>query len=509
MSDTRPAGIAVLDFGGQYTQLIARRVRECRVFSEIVPFSTAPADIRARGARGVILSGGPESVYALNAPRPDGGIFSVGVPILGICYGHQLMAHTLGGEVRPAEREFGAAELSANQSRLLPEGKRRVWMSHGDQVLAAPHGFTVTAQTPTCPVAAMENWDSGLYGVQFHPEVSHTEGGQEVIRRFVLEVCGCQPTWTPTRLIDEAVAEIREKVGAGRAVCAVSGGVDSCVVAALASRALEDRLTCIFVDHGLMRLNEADEVESVFRKHYDCRFLRVDAGGQFLGALAGVTEPEQKRKIIGAEFIRVFERLASEVGECDWLIQGTLYPDVIESGNPMAAKIKSHHNVGGLPEWMRIGVIEPVRLLFKDEVREVGRELGLPESIVERQPFPGPGLAVRILGEVTPERVRTLQQADAIVREELRASGVWDQVWQSYAALLDVRSVGVMGDARTYENPVVVRAVASEDAMTATAVRVPWDTLERIATRIVNEVKGVNRVLYDLTSKPPATIEWE
>jgi GMP synthase (glutamine-hydrolysing) len=499
----------VLDFGGQYTQLIARRIRECRVFSEILPFDSDPDAILARHPRGIVLSGGPDSVYEPDAPRLEPSIYGLGIPVLGICYGHQLMAHQLGGDVRRAEREYGHATLSCSRSRLLEPGERRSWMSHGDQVAAAPAGFQVTGVTETCPVAAMEAPDMGLYGVQFHPEVTHTERGQEVIRRFVLDVCGCRPDWTPEHFVDQAVGELREKVGEGRAVCGVSGGVDSCVVAALASKALHDRLTCIFVDHGLMRKGEPEDVKEAFGAHYDCRFVAVDAAERFLKALGGVTDPEEKRRIIGAEFIRVFEESAAEVGECDWLIQGTLYPDVIESGSRVAARIKSHHNVGGLPEWMRLKVVEPLRYLFKDEVRAVGRELGLPEGIVERQPFPGPGLAVRILGEVTPERVERLREADAIVREELKRSGVWQDVWQSFAALLDVRSVGVMGDARTYENPVVVRAVSSEDAMTATAVRVPWESLERIATRIVNEVPGINRVLYDLTSKPPATIEWE
>ncbi len=509
MPQLLPQGIIVLDFGGQYTQLIARRVRECNVFSEILPYNATPDEIRAKEPKGIILSGGPESVYAPNAPKLDPKVFDLGIPVLGICYGHQLMAAELGGEVHTTNREYGNATLRAIGSRLLEKGESRVWMSHGDQVAAPPSGFQTTATTDTCPVAAMESDERKLYGIQCHPEVTHTERGKEVFKRFVYDICSCRPDWTAANFIATAVEEIRTKVGTGHAVCAVSGGVDSCVAAALAGKALHKNLTCIFVDHGLMRLGEAEEVEKVFADHYDSRFIAVDAADQFFAALKSVIDPEEKRKIIGAEFIRVFEKLAGEVGECEWLIQGTLYPDVIESGNPVAAKIKSHHNVGGLPDWMRINVLEPLRLLFKDEARAVGRELGLPEHLVERQPFPGPGLAVRILGEVTPERVERLQQADAIAIHELRASGVWDTIWQSYAALLDVRSVGVMGDARTYENPIVLRAVASEDAMTAVAVRVPWETLERIATRIVNEVQGVNRVLYDLTSKPPATIEWE
>lgn len=509
MSSPAEQAIVVLDFGGQYTQLIARRVRECRVFSEILPYTTAADKLSERSPKGIILSGGPESVYGETAPRPDPAIYELGIPVLGICYGHQLMCAQLGGEVRSARREFGNAMVSIADSHLASAGARQAWMSHGDQVLKPPPSFAVTGGTESAPVAMMENIQRRLFGVQFHPEVTHTERGMEIFERFLYDVCGCGPTWTPANFIDGAIAELRGKVGEGHAVCGVSGGVDSCVVAALASKALGERLTCIFVDHGLMRLGEAEEVELVFDRHFDARFIAEDASEQFVSALSGVTDPEEKRKTIGAEFIRVFERLADKVGKCDYLIQGTLYPDVIESGNPLAAKIKSHHNVGGLPDWMKIAVVEPLKYLFKDEVRQVGRELGLPESIVERQPFPGPGLAVRIIGEVTPDRLERLRHADAIVREELRASGVWREIWQCYAALLDVRSVGVMGDARTYENPVVIRAVASEDAMTATPVRVPWESLERMATRIVNEVGGVNRVLYDLTSKPPATIEWE
>jgi len=509
MSSFPEQAIVVLDFGGQYTQLIARRVRECRVFSEILPFNSRPEKILEHKPRGIILSGGPESVYADSAPKPDPAIYDLGVPVLGICYGHQLMAAQLGGEVTESKREFGHAAVRIESSRVLSDGVRRAWMSHGDQVLQPPPGFSSTASTASSKVAIMENSDKGLYGVQFHPEVSHTDRGMEVFERFLYEICDCEPLWTAHNFVETATADLLNRVGNGHVVCGVSGGVDSCVVAALASRALGDRLTCIFVDHGLMRLGEADEVKLVFDHHFEARFLPVDAGEQFITALRGISDPEEKRKVIGAEFIRVFERLAETVGKCDFLIQGTLYPDVIESGNPLAAKIKSHHNVGGLPDWMKLTVIEPLRYLFKDEVRQVGRELGLPDSIVDRQPFPGPGLAVRIIGEITQDKLDRLRLADAIAREELRTCGVWPEIWQCYAALLDVRSVGVMGDARTYDNPIVIRAVASEDAMTATAVHIPWESLDRIATRIVNEVKGVNRVLYDLTSKPPATIEWE
>ena len=424
----------------------------------------------------------------------------------------QLMAHKLGGSVTKADdREYGARTLNAPVSGSLSDSllNPKVWMSHGDQVLSAPPGFTVTASTESCPIAAFDNPELHRFGVQYHPEVSHTPGGKELLRRFILQEAGLTPDWTAANFIEDAINDIREKVGKDKVLCAVSGGVDSSVAAALLTAALGDQVTCVFVDHGLLRKNEAEQVVDMFTRVFHPNLVVIRAADQFFAKLAGVTEPETKRKIIGAEFVRCFEDHSNEFSDCQWLAQGTLYPDVIESGSPTAAKIKTHHNVGGLPDWMKLKVIEPLRWLFKDEVRAVGRELGLPEDVVDREPFPGPGLAVRILGEVTPERVKITQDADAIFREELRIHGHHRMIWQSYAALLDVRSVGVMGDERTYENPIVLRAVQSEDAMTAHAAPLPFDFLEHVCRRIVNEVKGVNRVLYDLTSKPPATIEWE
>ncbi len=512
-----PAGVReqviILDFGGQYTQLIARRVRECRVFCEILPYDTPLPDLVMRQPKGIILSGGPASVYEPNAPTVDPELFTLGIPILGICYGHQLMARLLGGEVQPAEeREYGRTLLTVVHGEPLFRNldyHLTCWMSHGDQVLTPPHGFTVLAETQNTPIAAMGDLQRHLYGVQFHPEVAHTPFGMSLLRNFLYEVCQCKPSWTPANFIQSAIAEIRRQVGQEKVLCAVSGGVDSCTVAALVQRAIGENLTCIFVDHGLLRKGEAEQVRELFTRHFPSRLIFVDARERFLQRLAGVSDPEEKRKRIGEEFIRIFEEHADQLGECRFLAQGTLYPDVIESGTRLAAKIKTHHNVGGLPEWMRMELLEPLRYLFKDEVRAVATELGLPASIVWRHPFPGPGLAVRVLGEITGEKLEIVREADAILNEEMQRSGWARRVWQAFAVLPDVRSVGVMGDQRTYQHPIVLRVVHSEDAMTAEPAELPWDLLLTIANRIVNEVPGVNRVLYDLSSKPPATIEWE
>jgi GMP synthase (glutamine-hydrolysing) len=502
--------VTVVDFGGQYTQLIARRVRECGCYSEVVAWSRAAEAFAARRPDAVILSGGPRSVLEPGAPDFDFALVA-GLPVLGICYGMQLMAHRLGGTVRPSDdREYGRRAVRAVPGSLassLTEGV--AWMSHGDQVVSAPAGWSVTAETDTCPIAAFEHGASRMAGVQFHPEVSHTPGGKELLWRFLRDVAGLSGDWTPASFLSDAIEAVRAQAGSRKVLCAVSGGVDSSVAAAIVTRALPEQVTCVFVDHGLLRKDERAQVERMFTEIVHPRLVVIDASEQFFQSLKGVTDPEEKRKRIGAEFVRVFEEHQDDFRECELLVQGTLYPDVVESGSPTAAKIKTHHNVGGLPDWMRMEVVEPLKWLFKDEVRAVGRELGLPAEVVDREPFPGPGLAVRVLGEVTPERVRTVQEADAVFREELAASGASARIWQSYAALLDVRSVGVMGDERTYEQPIVLRAVESEDAMTARASALEFSLLEHVATRIVNEVPGVNRVLYDLTSKPPATIEWE
>jgi len=514
--------VLVVDFGAQYAQLIARRVRECHVYSEIVP-STMPAEqMLARHPKAIILSGGPSSVYAEGAPPAPPGLLTAGVPILGICYGFQLMVSELGGTVqRTGAAEYGATTLESTAAGRLLSGtpqRQQVWMSHGDTAVAAPPGFAVSARTPATPVAAIEALPRGLFGVQFHPEVLHTEHGTRILARF-LELAGCRPSWTMLNIVEDQVAAIREQVGDGRAICGLSGGVDSAVAAALVHRAIGDRLTCVFVDHGLLRQGEAEQVEQDFVAATGVRLKVATEAEAFVSALAGVTDPEQKRKIIGREFIRAFERAAREItaeagqhGEAvEFLVQGTLYPDVVESGGGTGtANIKSHHNVGGLPDDLKFRLVEPLRWLFKDEVRRVGSELGLPAAIVRRQPFPGPGLAIRIVGEVTAERLAVLREADAIVRDEMSAAGLDEQVWQCPVVLLaDVRSVGVQGDGRSYGHPIVLRPVTSEDAMTADWARLPADVLARISTRVTNEVPQVNRVVLDLTSKPPATIEWE
>ena len=506
--------VLVVDFGAQYAQLIARRVREERVYSEIVPRSTPLAELLARRPRGIILSGGPASVHVDGAPSIDPALYDAAVPILGICYGAQLVALQLDGEVeRTGGGEYGRTPLTRTtaSSALLAgvAGERTVWMSHGDAITRPPSGSVVTARAPGSPVAAFEDRDRARYGVQFHPEVIHTERGADVFHAFCFDVCGCRPTWTHTSIIDEAVAAVRAQVGDARVVCGLSGGVDSAVAAALVHKAVGDQLTCVFVDTGLLRLGEADQVEETFRRQFQVDLVHVKAADRFLNALTGVTDPERKRKIIGETFIRVFEEVAADLADAPYLVQGTLYPDIVESGGGDNATIKSHHNVGGLPDDMQFELVEPLRNLFKDEVRAIGEELGLPEEIVWRQPFPGPGLAVRIIGEVTPDRLETLRQADDVVTEEVRRAGLYRELWQSFAVLPAVRTVGVMGDGRTYEYPVVVRAVTSEDAMTADWARLPHELLERIASRIINEVPGVNRVAYDITSKPPGTIEWE
>ncbi|MEO6879943.1 MAG: glutamine-hydrolyzing GMP synthase [Mycobacteriaceae bacterium] len=531
MPDPTPAPaerpVLVVDFGAQYAQLIARRVREADVYSEVVPHTTSVAEMMARNPAAVILSGGPSSVYADGAPRLDPALFDAGVPVLGICYGFQAMAGALGGTVaHTGTREYGRTELSAvGQDRRgvlhadLPP-TQQVWMSHGDAVTAAPEGFTVTASSAGAPVAAFENLARRLAGVQYHPEVRHTTHGQDVLVRFLRDVAGIEGTWTTANITEALVDAVREQVGSGRAICGLSGGVDSAVAAALVQRAIGDRLTCVFVDHGLLRSGEREQVETDFVAATGARLVTVDAVDVFLDALAGTTDPETKRKTIGREFIRAFERATAEAlrevggevgGTVDFLVQGTLYPDVVESGGGAGtATIKSHHNVGGLPDDVEFTLVEPLRLLFKDEVRAVGRELGLPEQIVGRQPFPGPGLGIRIVGEVTRERLEILRAADLIARTELSEAGLDAEIWQCPVVLLaDVRSVGVQGDGRTYGHPIVLRPVSSEDAMTADWTRLPYDVLERISTRITNEVEQVNRVVLDVTSKPPGTIEWE
>lgn len=505
--------VVVLDFGAQYTQLIARRVRECRVYCEIVPSDTPLEAVLARKPIGIVFSGGPSSCYEPGAPVVDPAIYDVGIPVLGICYGMQLMSRQLGGTVIPGNRrEYGKTQLDVLEGADLFRGLNPelvCWMSHGDTVEVAPPGFAVTATTPSTPVAAMANRERKLFGVQFHPEVVHTPWGTDIIRNFLFDFCGAKGLWTMSSFIREATDSVRAQVGDRHVVCGLSGGIDSATVAALVHRAIGHQLTCIFVDHGLLRKNEGRQVRETFEDFFKIRLIYVDARDRFLARLAGVTDPERKRKIIGEEFVRVFEEEAESIADVDFLAQGTLYPDVIESGTKNAAKIKTHHNVGGLPSDMRMKLVEPLRYLFKDEVRRVAEELGLPSEMVYRQPFPGPGLAIRITGEVTPERLEMLREADAIVVEEIKRAGLYRRVWQSFAVLPPTKSVGVMGDQRTYEYPIVLRAVSSEDAMTADWARLPYEVLERISNRIVGEVQGVNRVVYDITSKPPGTIEWE
>jgi GMP synthase (glutamine-hydrolysing) len=507
--------VLVLDLGGQYAQLIARRVRECRVYSELVGHGVTAEQVRARNPHALILSGGPASVYADGAPRVDPGLFELGIPTLGICYGAQLMALDLGGKVeRTGVSEFGKTGMTAVASELfagLP-AEQTVWMSHRDTVTAPPAGAEVVATSTSTPVAAFEEPRRRLYGVQFHPEVIHTPHGTDLLKNFLYGVAGAPPAWTPAAVIEEQVERIRAQVGRERVLCALSGGVDSAVAALLVHKAVGDQLTCVFVDHGLLRENEAHQVVETFGGHFHVPLVHVEAQERFLSRLEGVSDPEQKRKIVGEEFIRVFEEEASKLGDIRFLVQGTLYSDVIESGGSgdgVAATIKSHHNVGGLPADMRMRLVEPLRLLFKDEVRRVGEELGMPEAMVWRQPFPGPGLAIRIIGEVTAERLEILRAADAILQEEIRRAGLYRDLWQSFAVLPAIRSVGVQGDERTYAYPIVIRAVTSEDAMTADWARLPYDLLETISSRIINEIPGVNRVALDLSSKPPATIEWE
>ncbi|MDO4301411.1 MAG: glutamine-hydrolyzing GMP synthase [Clostridia bacterium] len=505
--------IIVLDFGGQYNQLIARRVRECNVYCEVKSYKTSIEEIKALNPKGIIFTGGPNSVYLEESPTISKEIFELGIPVLGICYGCQLMAHLVGGKVSSAEvSEYGKTDTKFDTTGLLFKGlpaEGVTWMSHTDYISELPKGFKSVAYTADCPVAAMENAERKLYGIQYHPEVMHTENGTAMLKNFLYEVCECSGDWSMSNYAQTAIKDVREKVGNGKVLLALSGGVDSSVLAALLSKAVGNQLTCIFVDHGLMRKNEGDEVEAAFAD-WDVNFVRVNAGERFLGKLAGVSDPETKRKIIGEEFIRVFEDEAKKIGTVDFLAQGTIYPDVIESGAGDAAVIKSHHNVGGLPDYVDFkDIVEPLRLLFKDEVRQLGIELGLADYLVWRQPFPGPGLAIRIIGEITQEKVEILQDADAIFREEIAAAGMDRDINQYFAVLTSMRSVGVMGDFRTYDYTLALRGVTTSDFMTADFARIPYDVLAKISSRIVNEVKSVNRIVYDITSKPPSTIEWE
>ncbi len=507
--------VVVLDYGGQYSQLIARRVRECGVFSELLPFHVGAAEVARRRPKGVILSGGPASVYAEGAPPLEPALLELGIPVLGICYGMQLLALELGGRVEGAEiGEFGRSRLTVNETGHLLAGTPReqtCWMSHRDTVFSPPPGFSALASSTASPVAAFESRERGVYGIQFHPEVVHTPYGQKVLTNFLTDICGCDRDWSAASVIEDQIERIRAQVGEGRAICGLSGGVDSSVAALLVHRAIGDRLTCVFVDHGLMRKNEGAQVISAFRDHFHVPLVAVDAADRFLERLRGVSDPERKRKVIGAEFIRVFEEEAAKLDDVRFLVQGTLYSDVIESGGGTgAATIKSHHNVGGLPEDLEFKLVEPLRALFKDEVRKVGAELGLPERLVWRQPFPGPGLAIRVVGgEASRERLDTLREADAILQDEIRQAGLYRELWQSFCVLPDIRTVGVQGDERTYGNVIAIRAVTSDDAMTADWARLPYDLLEQVASRMINEIRSVGRVVLDITSKPPGTIEWE
>lgn len=507
--------ILVLDFGSQYTQLIARRIRESKVYSEIFPFNAPIEKIKSFNPKGIILSGGPSSVYDSGAPFPDKQIYNLGVPILGICYGMQLMSYSLGGEVaKAAKREYGKAELNTDDNADLLWGvtqKTQVWMSHGDKIEKMPEGFSVIGHTVNSPIAAMANREKKFYALQFHPEVVHTEEGMRILQNYVYTICGCRPEWEMASFIEWSVADIRKKVGDKKVICALSGGVDSSVVALLIHKAIGDNLICIFVDNGLLRKGEAEKVKKTFQDHFHIKLIFVDAKKRFLDKLKNITEPEKKRKIIGNEFISVFEEEAKKITDVDFLAQGTLYPDVIESVSfkGPSAVIKSHHNVGGLPDVMKLKLIEPLRELFKDEVRVLGHELGLPEEICWRHPFPGPGLAIRCIGEVSEEKIEILREADAIVLEEIKAAGLYRAIWQAFAVILPIKSVGVMGDERTYENVVAIRAVTSLDGMTADWAKIPYEVLGKISNRTINEVKGINRIVYDITSKPPGTIEWE
>ena len=506
--------ILILDFGGQYNQLIARRVRECNVYSEVVPYNISLEKIKEKNPKGIIFTGGPSSVYGKDAPRCAEGLFDLGIPVLGICYGMQLMTYSLGGKVAKAEkREYGTTDVSIDNNSLLFQrfGKQNGFlMSHTDFVKTVPDGFKNIGSTLSCPNAAMENAEKKLYGIQFHPEVNNSVNGTQVIKNFLFNICGCTGDWIISSFVEESIVKLKEKIGDKKALCALSGGVDSSVAAVLLSKAIGKNLTCIFVDHGLLRKNEGDEVENIFRNQFDINLIRVNAKDRFLSKLAGVTDPERKRKIIGEEFIRVFEEEAKKIGTVDFLVQGTIYPDVIESGLGKSSVIKSHHNVGGLPDYVDFKeIVEPLRDLFKDEVRQTGLELGIPENLVFRQPFPGPGLAIRIIGDITDDKLTILKEADSIFREEIANAGLHKSINQYFAVLTNLKSVGVMGDERTYDYTIALRAVETTDFMTGIWSKIPYDVLEKVSSRIVNEVKHVNRVVYDITSKPPATIEWE
>ncbi|WP_097028069.1 glutamine-hydrolyzing GMP synthase [Clostridium peptidivorans] len=505
--------VLVVDFGGQYNQLIARRVRENNVYCEIIPYTYSIDKIKEKNPKGIIFTGGPNSVYGEGAPRIDKEIFELGVPVLGICYGEQLIAHTLGGNVKsPDKREYGKTDVKLDKTCLLFDGieeNESCWMSHTDYVEVAPEGFRIVGTTTQTPVAAMEHVERKIYGVQFHPEVEHTPFGKKMLSNFLFNICGLKGDWSMSSFAEQQIKAIKEKVGDKKVICALSGGVDSSVAAVLVHKAIGKQLTCIFVDHGLLRKDEGDQVEEIFKKQFDMNLIRVNAQDRFLGKLKGVSDPEKKRKIIGEEFIRVFEEEANKLGEISFLVQGTIYADVVESGTGTSATIKSHHNVGGLPEDIQFSLIEPLRELFKDEVRAVGEEIGIPHNLVWRQPFPGPGLAIRVLGEVTEEKLVLVREADAIFREEIANAGLEGKVWQYFACLPNIQSVGVMGDERTYCHTIALRGVTSSDGMTSDWARIPYEVLDKVSRRIVNEVHGVNRIVYDITSKPPSTIEWE